>query len=149
MPVFERSQTRYRPLAFTDSPGSGSLEHFHHFMWSYFLPAFSLILDDPARKTQAVCYQLASCGPLMDRITRDILTTTGAAPDRTRHAPHVWRTRLLATARAHTHARTQRGHAAANLAHVAAWCGAATDDPMAQQRPANCSRDASRAHQGS
>ena len=75
MPVFERSQTRYRPLAFTDSPGSGSLEHFHHFMWSYFLPAFSLILDDPARKTQAVRYQLASCGPLMDRITREILTT--------------------------------------------------------------------------
>jgi len=49
----------------------GSIEHFFHFMWGYLLPSIYIInkLDN----TAANHYLFESCGPVMDKLTRDMM----------------------------------------------------------------------------
>ena len=59
-------------LVFHEPLGTGSVEHFFHFMWGYFLPAVEYILKDISGGGAARGYHFHSCGPVMDIIIEEL-----------------------------------------------------------------------------
>lgn len=53
----------------------GSCEHFFHFMWGYLLPSIHII--STSENTDSCRYFLSSCGPVMNKVLREIMHLCG------------------------------------------------------------------------